>query len=153
MLRVTSKKHRGTAHCEEVFGEGSCMSRTVIRDVVIPFIQRIMQRDGIGPSNAVIQDPALEEFLEEAMRRYFGVIGANDCQHLKEQLEEAIKNDPYAFEYFLRQLLQMYVKLQVKIRQAEKKQSEQEGPPDRFAEQRRKYRLIFNPAENSQEGQ
>jgi hypothetical protein len=52
------------------------MSRTVIHDIVIPVVQKIMQETGIGPLNAAIMDPALEEFLEEAMRRYFGVIGA-----------------------------------------------------------------------------
>lgn len=68
----------------------------------------------------VIQDPNLEEFLEEELRRRFGVIGANDCQHLREQLEEAKRNDPYAFEQLIKRLLSQYVNLSVKLRNAKK---------------------------------
>ena len=90
-----------------------------------------------------LRDENLEEFLEEEMRRYFGVIGANGCQHLKEQLEEAKKNDPYAFEYFLRQLLKKYAKLAVKLRKGKKRENELEGPPDRFSEQRKRYSSLL----------
>ena len=127
------------------------MSRTVIHDIVIPIVQRIMDREGIGgPRSTVIQDPILEEFLEEAMRMHFGVIGANDCQHLREQLEEAIKNDPYAFKFLVNRLLEKYVKLAAKIRQAKKTRIVEQGPPDRFSEQRRTYNLLFSRQEDNQ---
>lgn len=121
------------------------MSNGVIRDIVIPIVTRIMHEDGYFTTHGVhtVRDEQLEQFLEEEMRRMFGVIGANECQHLKEQLEEAKRNDPYAFEYVLRQLLRNYVKLQLKARQLKKGQTDLEGPPDRFAEQRRRYNLLF----------
>lgn len=128
------------------------MSDQVIRDIVIPIVTKIMREDGyLTPyGRYTVRDEQLEKFLEEEMRRMFGVIGANGCQHLKEQLEEAMKNDPYAFEYVLRQVVQKYVKLQVKMRQMKKKQTGLEGPPDRFAEQRRNYNLLFSRQEDSQ---
>jgi len=117
------------------------MSRTVIHDIVLPIVSRIMAQEGYFSSYrpVEIRDENLEEFLEEEMRRYFGVIGANGCQHLKEQLEEAKKNDPYAFEYFLRQLLKKYFKLTVKLGKVKRLENEFQGPPDRFSEQRRRY--------------
>lgn len=128
------------------------MSDQVIRDIVIPIVTKIMHQDGyFTPYGRItVRDEELEKFLEEEMRRMFGVIGANGCQHLKEQLEMARKNDPYAFEYVLRQVLSKYVKLQIKMRQVKKKQSGQDGPPDRFAEQRRMYSLLFSHREGSQ---
>jgi hypothetical protein len=121
------------------------MSRTVIHDVVVPIVSRIMAEEGyFGSYRPVdIRDENLEEFLEEEMRRYFGVIGANGCQHLKEQLEEAKKNDPYAFEFLLRQLLKKYLKLQVKLRKVKLKENALQGPPDRFEEQRRRYSQLL----------
>jgi len=117
------------------------LSRKVIRDIVIPIVEKIMcqQRLYTGHSYQTIQDPNLEEFLEEEMRRHFGVIGANGCQHLREQLEEAKKNDPYAFEFLTSQLLEKYVKLAAKLRFAKKMKRLEEGPPDRFSELRRKH--------------
>jgi hypothetical protein len=121
------------------------MSRTVIHDVVLPIVSSIMAKEGFfGSYRPVdIRDQNLEEFLEEQMRRYFGVIGANGCQHLKEQLEEAKKNDPYAFEYLLRQLLRKYVQLQVRLRKAKLKEDALQGPPDRFSEQRKRYNQLL----------
>jgi hypothetical protein len=122
------------------------VSNGVIRDIVIPIVTRIMNENGyFGPYRRLsVEDEQLEQFLEEEMRRMFGVIGADGCQHLKEQLEEAKKNDPYSFEYALRQLLRKYVRLQIKLRQLNKKQVGSEGPPDRFEAQRRAYRLLLN---------
>jgi hypothetical protein len=122
------------------------MSRTVIHDIVLPIVSRIMAEEGYFSSYrpAEIRDENLEEFLEEEMRRYFGVIGANGCQHLQEQLEEAKRNDPYAFEYLLRQLLKRYVKLAVKLRKAKKRKNELQGPPDRFSEQRKRYNSLLD---------
>lgn len=128
------------------------MSNGVIRDIVIPILEKIMHEDGyLTPyyRTYVVRDEQLEQFLEEEMRRLFGVIGANGCQHLKEQLEEAKKNDPYAFEYVLRQVLSKYVKLQVKMRQLKKEQTGFKGPPDRFAQQRKKYNLLFGQQQDS----
>ena len=126
------------------------MSRQIIRDIVIPIVTKIMREDGFLPyGNALVMDEKLEEFLQEQMRRLFGVIGANECQHLKEQLEEAKKNDPYAFEYVLRQVLQQYVKWQVKLRQAQEKEKGLDGPPDRFAEQRRLYSQMLGRQQES----
>lgn len=126
--------------------EVSSMSRTIIQDIVLPIVSRIMAEEGYFSSYRPvdIRDENLEEFLEEEMRRYFGVIGANGCQHLKEQLEEAKKNDPYAFEYLLRQLLKKYVKLAVKLRKAKKRGNEFQGPPDRFSEQRKQYNRLLD---------
>ena len=120
------------------------MSGQVIHDVVIPIVSRIMVTDGFASSLGIsdIRDPRLEEFLEEELRRLFGVIGANGCQHLKEQLEQAKKNDPYSFEMLIRQLLNKYVKLEVKARQTEKAKEFEHGPPDRFSELRKKYLLL-----------
>ena len=126
------------------------MSNGVIQDIVIPIVEKIMHEDGyLTPYHRTyaVRDEQLEQFLEEEMRRMFGVIGANGCQHLKEQLEEAKKNDPYAFEYVLRLALSKYVNLQVKMRQMKKQHTKQQtdpqGPPDRFARQRKKYNLLF----------
>lgn len=122
------------------------MSRVVIRDIVIPIVQKIMQQQGYYPGyrTPMIHDTNLEEFLEEELRRRFGVIGASDCQHLREQLEQAKKNDPYAFELTIGQLLEEYVKLATNLRYAErlKKLKENAGPPDRFSELRRRYKLL-----------
>lgn len=120
------------------------MSRQVIRDIVIPIVQKIMheQRYYASFGHTTIEDPQLEEFLEEEMRRQFGVIGANECQHLREQLEDAKKNDPYAFEFLIRRLLNKYVKLAIKVRSTKKTEDCETGPPDRFSEQRRRYRLL-----------
>ena len=106
------------------------MSRTVIRDIVIPIVEKIMwERRQHGRFGApMVRDPNLEEFLEEEMRRAFGVMGANDCQHLREQLEEAKRNDPYALEQLIKRLLDLYVKLAVKIRQSKKLKKTKEKP-------------------------
>ena len=121
------------------------VSRTVIHDIVLPIVSKIMTDEGyFNPRRQVdIRDENLEEFLEEQMRRYFGVIGANGCQHLKEQLEEAKKNDPYAFEYLLKQLLKKYSQLQLGLRKNKTKETELKGPPDRFSEQRRRYNELL----------
>lgn len=115
------------------------MSRLVIRDVVLPIVQRIMWASGPYRSigHPIIQDHNLEEFLEEELRRYFGVIGANGCQHLREQLEEAKRNDPYAFEQLLRRLLTMYVKLSVKIRTAKKLQERRKKNADNLKKRKK----------------
>jgi hypothetical protein len=125
------------------------MSRTVIHDIVLPIVSKIMVEEGyLGSYRPVeIRDENLEEFLEEEMRKYFGVIGANGCQHLKEQLEEAKKNDPYAFEYLLKQLLKKYIKLSVKLRKVKRRENEFQAPPDRFSEQRRQYNRLFSHTE------
>lgn len=122
------------------------MSRTVIHDIVLPIVSKIMAEEGYFSSYrpADIRDENLEEFFEEEIRRYFGVIGADGCQHLKEQLEEAKKNDPYAFEYLLRQLLKKYVRLAVRLRKAKTRKNEFQGPPDRFAEQRKRYNALLD---------
>lgn len=119
------------------------MSRQIIRDIVIPIVAKIMSEQGFLNWRAQILDDQLEEFLEEEMRRRFAVSGANECQHLKEQLEEALKNDPYAFEFVAKRILEKYVKLAAKLRGA-KRLEKLEGPPDRFSELRRKYpTLVF----------
>ncbi|HEY4675169.1 MAG TPA: hypothetical protein VIH48_03850 [Candidatus Bathyarchaeia archaeon] len=120
------------------------MSRGIIHDIVIPIVSKMMVEEGyFTPYRALdIRDENLEEFLEEEMRRHFGVIGANDCQHLKEQLEEAKKNDPHSFEFLIRQLVRKYVKLTVNVRNAEHLKDMESGPPDRFAEMRRRYRQL-----------
>jgi hypothetical protein len=113
----------------------------VIRDIVIPIVSKVMVEEGYfdGYRRFDIRDEHLEEFLEEAMRRRFGVIGSNGCQHLREQLEEARKNDPYSFEFLVRQLVEKYVKLVTRIKYAEKLEDLEKGPPDRFSELRKKY--------------
>jgi hypothetical protein len=118
------------------------LSRAVIRDIVIPIVERTMWHNSSYARRraTLIQDPNLEMFMEEEMRRYFGVIGANECQHLREQLEEAYKNDPYAFEQLVKHLLRKFVKLSIKVRSAKKSRESRElgrlreGPPDRFSE-------------------
>jgi len=117
------------------------VSRSVIHDIVVPIVSKIMVEDGyFSPHRRLdIRDEHLEEFLEEAMRRRFGVIGSNGCQHLREQLEEAKKNDPYSFEFLVRQLLEKYVKLSTKIRHAKELEDLEKEPPDRFSELRKKY--------------
>jgi hypothetical protein len=119
------------------------MSRTIIHTIVIPDVLKIIVEDRVLPSRAPydIRDEALEEFLEEEMRRAFGVIGANGCQHLEEQIKEAKKNDPFAYEELLRHLLKKYVKIAQKLKEAKKGR---QGPPDRFAELRKKYPLPNN---------
>ena len=120
------------------------MSRQIIRDIVIPIVSKIMVEGGyLQPYRPFdIRDENLEDFLEEELRRRFGVIGSNACQHLREQIEEAKRNDPYAFESLIKQLVKKYVKLATQIRNGEATKKMLEGPPDRFAEQRRKYYLL-----------
>jgi len=120
------------------------VSGQVIHDVVIPIMSRIMTDGGyVSPLGMLdIRDPRLEEYLEEQLRRRFGVIGADGCQHLKEQLEQAKKNDPYEFRQLLKQLLEKYVNLEIKMRHAEEEKKLENGPPDRFREQRKKYPLL-----------
>ncbi len=123
------------------------MSRRVISDIVIPIVSKIMHEEGYFTHyrHFSIRDEHLEGFLEEEMRRRFGVIGANDCQHLREQLEEAKKNDPYSFDFLVRQLLEKYVKLAAKIRYAERSRKILEGPPDRFSKLRKaKYNPFYS---------
>ena len=112
---------------------------------MIPIVSKIIVGDGyFNPYRPFdLRDDQLEEFLEEQMRRLFGVIGSNECQHLREQLEEAKRNDPYAFEHLARQLLEKYVKLVAKIRHAEKLKKPERGPPDRFSELRKKQRQFY----------
>lgn len=116
------------------------MSRAVIRDIVIPIVEKIMREQRLLSTfrSPLIRDPNLEEFLEEEMRRNFGVIGANECQHLREQLEMARKNDPYAFEFLIKELVKRYVKLAAKIRSAKKLRKPSDGP----LESRRKHSLF-----------
>ncbi len=120
------------------------MSRQVIRDVVLPIVSRILAEEGyFSPHGQFdIRDEQLELFLEEEMRRYFGVIGADECQHLRIQLEEAKKNDPYAFEHLLRQLLKKYMKLSLKVRRFKKRRTVLDGPPDRFVQLRKRNRAL-----------
>jgi len=120
------------------------LSRGVIQDIVIPIVSRIVREERyLHPLERFdIRDERLEEFLEEELRRRFGVIGANGCQHLREQLEEARKNDPYSFDFLVKELLKKYVKLATQIRSAERIKKTQEGPPDRFSELRKRYRLL-----------
>jgi hypothetical protein len=120
---------------------GFDLSRSIIRDIVVPIIAKIMSEDRQVPPYRVfdIRDEHLEEFLEEELRRRFGLIGANECQHLREQIEEAKKNDPYALEFLLKVLLEKYVKLSVKARCAKKLGDVETGPPDRFSELRKKH--------------
>jgi hypothetical protein len=108
------------------------LSRTVIHDVVIPVVQRILweNRYHRGFGAPMVHDIRLEEFLEEEMRRHFGVMGADGCQHLREQLEEARKNDPYSFEQLVRRLLDQYVRLAAKIRGAKKIKKTQKESSD-----------------------
>ena len=128
------------------------MSRTVITDIVMPIVSEILQKTGYTTfsGHAIIRDEQLEQFLEEEMQRWFGVIGADGCQHLKEQLQEALKNDPFEFRQLLRELLRKYVKLQVKIRQAKSEHKESAGPPDRFSEQRRRYSMLLEQRHESE---
>jgi hypothetical protein len=86
----------------------------------------------------VVRDPNLEEFLEEEMRRSFGIMGANECQHLREQLEEAKRNDPYALEQLIKRLLDLYVKLAVKIRQSKKLKKAQEKSKNNSEKRKKK---------------
>lgn len=118
--------------------EGPTLSRTVIRDIVIPLVSKILIKDGFIDQYRTFhfRDRHLEEFLEEEMRRRFGVIGSNGSQHLRRQLEEAEKNDPYALEFLIRELLEKYVRLAITIRKHEIVAG---GPPDRFSELRRWY--------------
>jgi hypothetical protein len=115
----------------------------------MPIVSKIMVEDGYLNSHRwfEIRDENLEEFLEEEMRKYFGVIGSNGCQHLKEQLEEAKKNDPFAFEYLLKQLLKKYAKLSINLRKFKKRENENQGPPDRFLEQWKRYNSIVSRIE------
>lgn len=115
------------------------MSRLVIRDVVLPIVQKIMweSRPYHNIRYPIIQDHNLEEFLEEELRRYFGVIGANGCQHLKTQLEEAKRNDPYAFKQLLRRLLTTYIKLSVKLRTAKKLQEHKKKHADNLKKRKK----------------
>jgi hypothetical protein len=106
------------AKIEREKGEGSFLSRRIIQDIIIPIVEKIMREQRILIVPSQIRDSKLEEFLEEEMRRHFGVIGANECQHLREQLEEARKNDPDALEFLLKLLLEKYMKLASKLRQA-----------------------------------
>ncbi len=97
----------------------------VIRDIVIPIVERMMGPTVdypryMGHMTPIVQDAHLEEFLEEMMRWHFGVVGANDCQHLREQLEEALRNDPYSFELLIKRLLEEYTKMATRLREAEK---------------------------------
>jgi len=125
------------------------LSRAVIRDIVIPIVERIMWHNNNYAiwRTTLIRDPNLEAFMEEEMRRYFGIIGANECQHLREQLEEAYKNDPYAFEQLVERLVRKFVKLSIKIRSAKKSHEPKmlrrlrEEPPDRFTELRKRSNL------------
>ena len=89
-----------------------------------------------------VRDEHLEEFLEEELRRRFGVIGANGCQHLREQLEEAERNDPYSFEIVIRELLRKYVKLATELRHAKELEKIRKGPPDRFSNPRKRYNIL-----------
>ncbi len=120
------------------------MSRIVIRDIVMPIVEKIVmeQMRHAGYGHPIVQDASLEDFLEEEMRRHFGVIGANECQHLRDQLEEARKNDPYAFEFLLRRLVGQYVKLAARIRVTKERERLEKEPPDRFLEQLKRYYLL-----------
>ena len=119
------------------------MSRIVIHDIVMPIVQRILQQTYSFPGyrHTVIRDVHLEGFLEEELRRNFGVIGANDCQHLREQLSEAKRNDPYSFELLIRRLINRYVQLQTKLRLAKKltkPKPEKKDNPEEKQQQKKK---------------
>ena len=120
------------------------MSRKVIRDIVMPIIQKILNAYGVFDSGHHIdlQDESLEGFLEEELQKRFGIIGKEgNCEQLEQLLVEAKKSNPVEFELIIEQLLQKYIKLRLTINKIRNKKKE--GPPDRLKKMREKAKEVW----------
>jgi hypothetical protein len=84
------------------------ISRRIIRDIIIPIVERMMSRD-IG--DADIRDPDLEKYLEDELRAMYGVAGGNNCELLRTVLEDARRRDSARFNETIKKLVQNYVRL------------------------------------------
>lgn len=115
------------------------MSRKVIRDLIIPIVQKLMRSYGYfsGAHQIVLKDQRLEEYLEEQLSLYYGIIGKyGECEFLEQLLKEARQINPLEFELLIEQLVNQYITLRLQLEGKEGKRTD--GPPDRLKTLRHK---------------
>lgn len=130
------------------------MSRRIIRNIVIPILQRMLERHRIlgGWHGDILGDERLEEWLEKRLSGFFGVQlqeREGHCLELEERISEALRSDPEGFRKLLEKLLADYVS--ETLRDVDKDEEvkrllerlKERGPPDRLREQRRQVAEIW----------
>lgn len=131
------------------------MSRTIIIQDIIPIITNLMNKQGANLSSEVqIRDENLIEFLHNELTTCFSICGsATRCEKLKAAIKEAREHDEIGFIEYIKLLLNKYVQLQLKLRNAQKLEQKltteqivklltdgkpDKSPPDKLTEFRKK---------------
>lgn len=134
------------------------MSRRIIRNIVVPVLQRMLEERKIlggGFHRDLLADDDLEAWLEKKLSGYFGLsldlVGGGHCLDLERVLSEAIRSDPEGFKKLLERLLYEYV--QQVLEKPEDEQDEavkrlleklrDKAPPDRLRKQREEFAEIW----------
>jgi hypothetical protein len=109
-------------------------------------VQRLLRLQGVNLYGVDVRgDETLVAFLEEQLTTIFGICGKRGkCEQLEKNIKEAKERNPSEFEALIDHLLQKYLKLQMKIREALKTKKEKlKAPPDRFLEQFKKAKEVW----------
>jgi hypothetical protein len=131
------------------------MSRKIIITDIIPIVVHIMNKQGANlNSETHIRDENLIQFFEEELIQNLSICGsANHCTELEEAIKEWLTRDKESLYEYIKFLLNKYVNLQLKIRNAQKLEqkltvkqvvemltngsSNTKGPPDSLTEFRK----------------
>lgn len=137
------------------------ISRRVIHNVIIPILQKMLEKRRILGTERyhrdVLDDPDLEDYLEVKLSALLGVIRKPDeghCLTLEEAINTMIVTDPRGFNGLLWKLLEDYVRevlekpeeeQEEEVKRLLKKLREKRGPPDRLSKLREEGDRIWTP--------
>ncbi len=98
------------------------MSNTIIIRDIIPIVVHHLNRNGANLSSEThIRDENLITFFEEELSKNFSICGSADhCKELEEAIKEIRERNEEEFYEYIKYLLNKYIHLQLKIRNAEK---------------------------------